>query len=799
MKLLRKLIRFLTDSHLSFRTVLMSVIYYIFCNIMNSPAQSSGYLDFSFGSGGIVTTSVGPAMDQGRAVHLQPDGKIILSGGAQNGTDWDFAVVRYNTNGSLDSSFGANGKVITPVGIDNDMGFSGFLQPDGKIVVAGDSYNATNYDFGLIRYNPNGSLDNSFGTGGIVTTNVSVSNDYCRGALLQPDGKMILTGLSYNGSNYDIATVRYNTDGSLDSTFGSSGVVMTAIGSTADYGWALALQQDGKILVAGRTDNPTDIDIALLRYQPNGTPDSSFGTNGIVISAPGPADDIAHWVLVQPNGKIVVSGYFFNGTDNDVAVLRYNPDGSPDNSFGTNGIVTTPVGPAEDYSFSANLQPDGKIIVAGRSGNGSDDDFSLLRYTGNGSLDSTFGTNGKVTTPVGSANDFGYTSILTPEGRIILAGYYNNGIDSDFALARYMNCAVPVILTEPVDQTACSGENLLLTVSATGDSALTYQWYHDSIIIAGATDDSLIINNISATGAGHYFCIVTNPCSGDTSNNALLTVHPIYFHSENVSVCNGDSILFNGTYLYNSGTYYDTLQTVNGCDSIFELMLSVLPDYTDTIYTTICSGDSIFLAGGWQYLPGNYYDSLLMVNGCDSITHTFLVIQNTSQAGTGTIDTVCYFSNYLDLFGILTPPFDSGGVWTDDDISGALSGSIFNPGLAGPGEYDFTYSVSGSPACPDTSATVTVIVEPCNGISEETNNTMLFYPNPSEGKIVVILNTALKNAELNVSNMVGQLVQTENIPSINRIVVDLTALPKGIYHIIIRSDIILLNGTVIID
>ena len=164
---------------------------------------------------GKVTTAIGSSNDICNSIAIQSDGKIVAGGYSDNGTNNDFAVVRYNTNGSLDTTFNGTGKVTTAIGISGDGCYSIAIQSDGKIVAGGYSYNGTNNDFAVVRYNTNGSLDTTF-NGGIITTPIGISGDVCLSIAIQSDGKIVAGGYSYNGANYDFAVVRYNTNGSLD-------------------------------------------------------------------------------------------------------------------------------------------------------------------------------------------------------------------------------------------------------------------------------------------------------------------------------------------------------------------------------------------------------------------------------------------------------------------------------------------------------------------------------------------------------------------------------------------------------
>ena len=237
-----------------FFTVFSITIFLVSFNIAPASAASDGDLDTSFGTGGIVTTDIGSRDGLVESVVLQSDGKIVAAGYSHNGANYDFAVVRYNTDGSLDTTFGSGGKVSTDVGEDTETVASVALQSDGKIVAAGYSYNDSKNVFAVVRYNTDGSSDRTFGTGGIVVTPIGSGDSVPESVVVQSDGKIVVAGYSNNGSNEDFAIVRYNTDGSLDSTFGTEGtegIVVAAIGSGDDYATSMVLQSDGKIVVAG--------------------------------------------------------------------------------------------------------------------------------------------------------------------------------------------------------------------------------------------------------------------------------------------------------------------------------------------------------------------------------------------------------------------------------------------------------------------------------------------------------------------------------------------------------------------
>ena len=419
----------------------MNVIHvvYLFAAVIlatcNQPAIGApGDLDPTFNGTGKVATAIGSDAI-GRSVAVQSDGKIIVAGYSDNGSNMDIALARYHPDGSLDTSFNGTGIVTTAVGTSNDEGQSVKIQSDGKILVAGRAFvaGARGYDFAVVRYNPNGSLDTSFGGSGKVATPVG-GVDEGRSMVLQIDGKIVVAG----NSGVDIGLVRYNTDGSLDTTFNGSGKVITAVGSGTDTGNGVALQNDGKIVVAGDSRGGSSNDIAVVRYNTDGSLDTTFNGTGKVITDLGTViegDDSGQSVVVQSDGKIVVIGASYNGANDDFAVVRYNTDGSLDTTFNGGGKVTTATSIYSDAASGVLIQDDGRIVVGGtaRSGNSSSN-FAIVRYNPDGSLDETFGGGGIVTTSTGDLSDNGHSLAIQTDGKILLAG---ESKQSAFTLLRY--------------------------------------------------------------------------------------------------------------------------------------------------------------------------------------------------------------------------------------------------------------------------------------------------------------------------------------------------------------------------
>jgi uncharacterized delta-60 repeat protein len=349
-----------------------------------------GSLDTTFGNSGMVTTPIGSGNAIATVLGIQSNNMIVAAGySLLSGTENVFALARYNIDGSLDTTFGNSGIVTTPIGSVNAYATALVIQSNG-ILVAGNSFNSSTnkYDFALVRYNTDGSLDTGFGNSGIVTISIENGsiNDSANALGIQSNGMIVVAGYSYSGSKYFISLVRYQADGILDTTFGNSGIVTTSIGSGSiidDRAHALVIQSSDGILVAGSSyDNTSSkYDFALVRYNTNGSLDTTFGNSGIVTTSIGSDGywDYAYALVIQSNG-ILAAGSSNNGSNYDFALVRYNTDGSLDTGFGTGGIVTTPIGSSDDYALALGIQSDGRIVVAGYSLIGSNDDFALVRY-----------------------------------------------------------------------------------------------------------------------------------------------------------------------------------------------------------------------------------------------------------------------------------------------------------------------------------------------------------------------------------------------------------------------------------
>jgi uncharacterized delta-60 repeat protein len=374
-----------------------------------------GGLDASFAGTGKKAINFG-GTDAARAVLVQPDGRIVVAGGGAPAVS--FCVARLRANGTLDTTFGSGGKRVIDFGGADESVYGAALQPDGKIVLAGDS----DFRVAAARLNPNGSLDTTFsGDGKTIFSWGALSR--ATAVLVSPNGKILLAGFS-GPEGGDIQVARLNANGALDTTFGTGGKAPVDFGGD-DFGLAMARQADGRILVAGRSSAGGAV---VARLRTNGALDPAFDGDGRVTL---PGGGGASAVLVQPDRRIVVAGNANGGAM--MTVTRLMPNGSPDTTFDGDGTATIDFGSMADLASDAVLQPDGRIVVAGYTQ--ADEDVAVARINADGSPDTTFGAAGKATVDFGVAT-FGNAVALQPNRRIVVAGERTSA--DDFAVARLL-------------------------------------------------------------------------------------------------------------------------------------------------------------------------------------------------------------------------------------------------------------------------------------------------------------------------------------------------------------------------
>ena len=347
--------------------------------------NNDGSIDSTFKSGNIISVEEF-TWESSYASIEQKDGKILIAGRFYNGLNWDFMLARFYADGRLDSSFAQNGFAIIDISSD-DRAFSIDLQNDDKIIIAG-FVNINNWDFAVLRFNSNGLLDNTFGNNGIVINDFDGDIDVAFSIKTQSDSKIIACGWTFSNASWNFAIIRYNSDGSLDQNFGNKGIVITDVDNVYNTSHSIAIQEDGKYVVTGYRyfRERLDTDILLVRYNSDGSIDQSFGVNGFVTKDINRNEDFAWDVIIQSDERILVTGYTKSDSSKNVVTLRFNNNGQIDSTFGDSGVIITSIFGFDEEGRHLALQNDGKILVTGYSFNGVDQDLFILRINPDGNI-----------------------------------------------------------------------------------------------------------------------------------------------------------------------------------------------------------------------------------------------------------------------------------------------------------------------------------------------------------------------------------------------------------------------------
>ena len=362
-----------------------------------------GCLDPTFAGAGYKFDGFGGGTDLAQKMAVQPDGKIVVVGYTSqrpSSTDFKIIIARYNIDGTLDTSFNGGGKLVVASVFVAEQASSVKIQPDGKIVVAGYAYNGVRNEFLIIRLNTDGTPDTTFDGDGRAATIAPGTDNKVYDVAIQADGKIVAAGTA----NSSVSGLRYNSDGSPDTTFDGDGIAVIPTTTFSGVITSIAVQQDGRIVIVGAANG----DFALLRFNPDGLLDTSLDGDGIV-TTPILSLDWASSIALQPDGKIVAAGI----ADFDIAAVRYNTDGSLDTSFDGDGKVTTSFADAGiDWARSVAVRPDGGIVLAGSSDIDSwHMDFAVAVYNADGSPDTSFDGDGKLTMSFGSSIDRAFSTV----------------------------------------------------------------------------------------------------------------------------------------------------------------------------------------------------------------------------------------------------------------------------------------------------------------------------------------------------------------------------------------------------
>ena len=400
----------------------------------------AGMIDSTFGNNGIVLADFNSGgSDRITAVLVQSDEKVVAVGNSKMFPGISNTVlIRLLEDGSYDPDFGTGGVVLSDLGDVGPEFYAAALDEDQRIVATGYGNDG---DFLTARFLPDGSPDPSFGANGIVYTDFFNDEDYANALALQADGKIVAGGTGYDPNDpedYGFALARFNSDGSLDTTFGNQGKVFTQIGPGDDEITSLAVQADGKLLACGFTVDGPDHKPYLVRYNSDGTLDPGFGSAGIVVDSLSNVPRKFEWTGLLPDGRIVVVITALGGYQN-FGVARYHADGTPDSTFnGTGKLVLDQAVDCQGLE-SGLVMPDGKLVIGGSAG--PTGGFLVGRINPDGSIDTTFGDNGFVKQQGTGAESFIKSMATTPDGSLIVAGYGRLGGNtlSDFVLVKYLN------------------------------------------------------------------------------------------------------------------------------------------------------------------------------------------------------------------------------------------------------------------------------------------------------------------------------------------------------------------------
>ena len=447
---------------------LFSLFTFVF--LLSFAQAQPGTLDFSFGNEGIVTSVISEGVNMAKAIAVQPDGKIIAVGQTGSSGSYNVGVVRYNEDGSNDNTFGTSGMVIISATTTNDYALDIVIQPDGKIVLGGYIYSSSGSttDVLVIRLNANGTPDNTFGTDGIVITNFG-TDEVTEAIVLQDDGKILLAG--YHNDRFML--LRYTTNGTLDNTFGTGGKATANVGIGMCFGQDLVIQSDGKIIVGGLGFNEVaNYAFSLARFNTDGTLDNSFADNGTKVFNMGQGYDFMTNIALQSDGKIIAGGHTWLANQPtlqyDFAAARLNQDGSIDNTFGNQGITTVNLIYGGNYVTGMVVQDDDKIVLSGNAEGPEDYDLGMARLTADGILDTSFGTDGITVTDINKDIDQVEGVALQPDGKILVAGHTAGANFPEFLVARFLNDedSDPAVLITPLEIT-----NTTVTASFTPNAA----------------------------------------------------------------------------------------------------------------------------------------------------------------------------------------------------------------------------------------------------------------------------------------------------------------------------------------
>lgn len=334
----------------------------------------------------------------------------------------------------LDASFGLNGKVAVELG-GRSSGHAVLVQPDGKILIAGSSSQNNTLNSSLLRFNPDGTLDPSFNGDGTVTTSLSAGDNEALALGLLSDGRIVTAGYAHNGRDRDLAVICYRPDGQLDRTFGDEGVVLTSIGNGNEEITAMTVSPSDMITVAGSTEGTGGRILVVARYTAQGEPDDGFGEQGVSLIAVG-EDASAEGILERRDGALVLSGSYTEKENSSAMLVGLHADGTIDAGFGEQGVAIPAGHFAASEGYGIATDENGQLYVAGAVGLPGKRDAALFRFTGQGMVDTSFGRQGVVVTPVSREDDVLYSVDVGADG-VAAGGFSTDAGARQFLLLFY--------------------------------------------------------------------------------------------------------------------------------------------------------------------------------------------------------------------------------------------------------------------------------------------------------------------------------------------------------------------------
>ncbi len=475
-----------------------------------------GTLDVSFGNAGIATMAFNSLSPYSSAIAIQNDGKMVLCGGIDSVN----AIGRFNANGSIDSSFGVNGRfTFKATGSKNCFSNSIAIQPDGKIVLGGSvEYITSQYitAFFLARLNPNGALDSTFGSNGIVINDFTGNFSRIKQILLTTNDKILVGGYKVNVNNQGLTFCigKYKTDGSLDSSFGIAGFAQIDHGA---HGYDIKFTSQGKILIGGDMLSISQghaSNFGLVQINQNGFVDSTFGTNGLVETDFADTSEGARLLAVQSDDKIILAGDVQVGsTYENFGLVRYKSNGMVDSSFGLNGKV---IDSLHGYVSAIHILNNGQILVTGNSKNGGK--FKIAAYNSDGTITTNFGTNGIVLTTLPGSGGGSSDSKMQADGKLVVAGISTINSKNNFIVARYSLSTFPLNLLTFTAKRA-NNTNLLNWTTAQEVNADRFEIERSS---NGKEFSKIgIVSSQLSAGSIHKYSY--------TDNSPLTTAHSLYY------------------------------------------------------------------------------------------------------------------------------------------------------------------------------------------------------------------------------------------------------------------------------